>query len=65
MNTESVDIGISAYLSLLAVDCTLVNVRAATAPLPVQRAFSLSPACRSFAGSTVGSTGEIQEVLDF
>ncbi|MEP7765440.1 NAD(P)-dependent alcohol dehydrogenase [Sanguibacter sp. 25GB23B1] len=64
INTVSADVDINAYLSLLAVDGTLVNVGAPAAPLPVQ-AFSLIPARRSFAGSTIGSIGETQEMLDF
>lgn len=55
---------INAYLNLLKVDGALVLVGAPEEPLPVA-AFSLIPARRSFAGSTIGSIGETQEMLDF
>jgi uncharacterized zinc-type alcohol dehydrogenase-like protein len=41
-----------------------VSVGAPPEPLPVQ-AFSLFANRRSFAGSTIGSIGETQEMLDF
>ncbi|MEX6689700.1 NAD(P)-dependent alcohol dehydrogenase [Danxiaibacter flavus] len=53
-----------AYLNLLKVDGTLALVGAPEHPLPVA-AFSLIPARRSFAGSTIGSIAETQEMLDF
>jgi uncharacterized zinc-type alcohol dehydrogenase-like protein len=55
---------INAYLSLLKVDGTLVLVGAPEEPLPVA-AFSVIPTRRSFAGSTIGSIAETQEMLDF
>jgi uncharacterized zinc-type alcohol dehydrogenase-like protein len=55
---------VNAYLNLLKVDGTLVLVGAPEEPLPVA-AFSLIPARRSFAGSTIGSIAETQEMLDF
>jgi len=64
INTVSASIDINSYLSLLAVDGTLVNVGAPTDPLPV-RAFSLIGKRRSFAGSNIGSIAETQEMLDF
>ena len=64
VNTVSAELDINAYLSLLAVDGTMVNVGAPPAPLPVQ-VFSLIPARRSFAGSSIGSIAETQEMLDF
>lgn len=64
INTVSAKIDINAYLSLLAVDGTLVNVGAPSEPLPVQ-VFSLIPARRSFAGSNIGGIRETQEMLDF
>jgi uncharacterized zinc-type alcohol dehydrogenase-like protein len=55
---------LNIYLNLLKVDGTLVLVGAPELPLPVA-AFSLIPARRSFAGSTIGSIAETQEMLDF
>lgn len=64
VNTVSAMIDINAYLSLLAVDGTLVNVGAPAEPLPVH-VFSLIPHRRSFAGSSIGGIRETQEMLDF
>ncbi|OWR26547.1 alcohol dehydrogenase [Saccharibacillus sp. O23] len=64
INTVSAEIDINAYLSLLAVDGTLVNVGAPPTPLPVQ-VFSLIGKRRSFAGSSIGGIRETQEMLDF
>lgn len=64
VNTVSAAIDINAFLSLLAVDGTLVNVGAPSEPLPVQ-VFSLIPQRRSFAGSSIGGIRETQEMLDF
>ncbi len=55
---------INAYLSLLKRDGTLALVGAPEHPLPVA-AFSLIPARKNFAGSTIGSIRETQEMLDF
>ncbi|MEJ7767658.1 MAG: NAD(P)-dependent alcohol dehydrogenase, partial [Chitinophagaceae bacterium] len=52
------------YLNLLKVDGTLVLVGAPEEPLPIA-AFSVIPARKSFSGSTIGSIGETQEMLDF
>jgi alcohol dehydrogenase (NADP+) len=64
INTVSASIDINAYLRLLAVDGVLVNVGAPADPLSVQ-AFSLIPARRTLAGSTIGSIAETQQMLDF
>jgi uncharacterized zinc-type alcohol dehydrogenase-like protein len=64
VNTVSAAIDINAFLSLLAVDGTLVNVGAPSEPLPVQ-VFSLIPQRRSFAGSSIGGIRETQKMLDF
>jgi uncharacterized zinc-type alcohol dehydrogenase-like protein len=64
VNTVSAKIDISAYLSLLALDGTLVNVGAPPEPLPVN-VFSLIGHRRSFAGSMIGGIRETQEMLDF
>ncbi|WP_029192668.1 NAD(P)-dependent alcohol dehydrogenase [Paenibacillus harenae] len=64
VNTVSAKLDINAYLSLLAVDGTLVNVGAPAEPLSVQ-VFSLIMHRRSFAGSMIGGIRETQEMLDF
>lgn len=64
INTVSASIDISAYLQLLALDGTLVNVGAPAEPLPVN-VFSLILGRRSFAGSAIGGIRETQEMLDF
>lgn len=55
---------VNAYLRLLKVDGTLALVGAPEHPLPIA-AFSLIPGRKNFAGSTIGSIGETQEMLDF
>jgi uncharacterized zinc-type alcohol dehydrogenase-like protein len=64
INTVSAGIDVNAYLGLLAVDGTLVNVGAPPEPLPVN-AMSLIGARRSFAGSMIGGIAITQEMLDF
>lgn len=64
VNTVSAKIDIGAYLSLLALDGTLVNVGAPPEPLSVN-VFSLIGHRRSFAGSNIGGIRETQEMLDF
>ncbi len=64
VNTVSAKIDMNAYLSLLALDGTLVNVGAPPEPLSVN-AFSLIGQRRSFAGSMIGGIRETQEMLDF
>jgi len=55
---------INAYLRLLKRDGTLALVGAPEHPLPVS-AFSVISSRKSLAGSTIGSIGETQEMLDF
>ena len=64
INTVSAHIDVDAYLGLLAVDGTLVNVGAPPEPLSLN-AFSLITGRRSFAGSMIGGIAETQEMLDF
>jgi alcohol dehydrogenase (NADP+) len=64
VNTVSADIDVNAYLELLALHGTLVNVGAPAEPIAV-RAFTLFDNRRSFAGSSIGSIRETQEMLDF
>jgi uncharacterized zinc-type alcohol dehydrogenase-like protein len=61
---SSADLDLNAYLSLLRLDGTLVNVGAPPEPLPVS-VFTLFGNRRSFAGSGIGSIAETQEMLDF
>jgi uncharacterized zinc-type alcohol dehydrogenase-like protein len=64
VNTVSAPLDLDAYLRLLRLDGTLVNVGAPPEPLPLQ-VFTLFGNRRSFAGSGIGSIGETQEMLDF
>ncbi|MEU4640987.1 NAD(P)-dependent alcohol dehydrogenase [Micromonospora sp. NPDC023814] len=64
INTVSAPIDVDAYLNLLAVDGTLVNVGAPAEPLTLN-VFSLIGARRSYAGSMIGGIRETQEMLDF
>lgn len=64
INTVSARIDVDAYLSLLALDGSLVNVGAPAEPLPVN-VFSLFSGRRSFAGSSIGGIAQTQEMLDF
>ncbi|WP_336788713.1 NAD(P)-dependent alcohol dehydrogenase [Paenibacillus sp. MMO-177] len=64
LNTVSANLNVDAYLSMLRVDGTLVNVGAPSEPDTYQ-AFSLIMQRRSLAGSLVGGIRETQEMLDF
>ncbi|QBR93121.1 NAD(P)-dependent alcohol dehydrogenase [Nocardioides euryhalodurans] len=64
VNTVSASIDLDAYLGLLGVDGTLVNVGAPSEPLGVN-VFSLLSNRRSFAGSMIGGIALTQEMLDF
>jgi uncharacterized zinc-type alcohol dehydrogenase-like protein len=64
INTVSAHVDVDAYLSLLRLDGSLVNVGAPPEPLSVQ-AFSLIMGRRSFAGSVIGGIAQTQEMLDF
>jgi uncharacterized zinc-type alcohol dehydrogenase-like protein len=64
INTVSAKIDLNAYLRLLALDGTFVSVGAPPEPLDVQ-VFTLFNNRRSFAGSSIGSIAETQEMLDF
>jgi uncharacterized zinc-type alcohol dehydrogenase-like protein len=57
-------ISAQAYLSLLALDGTLVNLGAPAQPLPTS-VFALMGNRRSFTASAIGSIAETQEMLDF
>jgi len=64
INTVSAPLDLDAYLRLLRLDGTLVNVGAPAEALPLH-VFTLFGNRRSFAGSGIGSIGETQEMLDF
>jgi uncharacterized zinc-type alcohol dehydrogenase-like protein len=64
INTVSAKIDLDQFLSLLAVDGTMVNVGAPPEPLSLQ-VFSLIPGRKSFAGSVIGGMPETQEMLNF
>jgi uncharacterized zinc-type alcohol dehydrogenase-like protein len=64
VNTVSAKIELDAYLSLLAVDGTMVNVGAPAEPMSIN-VFPLLLGRRSFAGSAIGGIRETQEMLDF
>jgi len=65
LNTvSSAKLDVNAYLKLLRLDGTMVNVGAPPEPWPVQ-AFTLFGGRRSFAGSSIGGIQETQEMLDF
>jgi len=64
LNTVSANLNVDAYLSLLRVDGTLVNV-GAPAEQDKYHVFSLIMGRRSIAGSLVGGIRETQEMLDF
>jgi len=64
INTVSAVIDLDAYLRLLALDGTMVNVGAPPEALPLH-VFTLFGNRRSFAGSGIGGIRETQEMLDF
>ena len=64
INTISAPIDVDAYLRLLAVDGTLVNVGAPPEKVSLSVG-SLIGRRRSFAGSAIGGIAETQEMLDF
>jgi uncharacterized zinc-type alcohol dehydrogenase-like protein len=64
LNTVSADLDIDAYLGLLRVDGTMINVGAPSDPYSL-RGFSLISGRRSLAGSSIGGLPDTQEMLDF
>ncbi|MEU0239499.1 NAD(P)-dependent alcohol dehydrogenase [Nocardiopsis sp. NPDC006198] len=64
VNTISAPVDLQAYLSLLALDGTMVNLGAPAEPLPVS-VFALMGNRRSFTATSIGSIAETQEMLDF
>lgn len=64
VNTVSASIDLDAYLGLLALDGTLVNIGLSDMPLSIAP-FSLITNGRSIAGSRIGGIAETQEMLGF
>jgi alcohol dehydrogenase (NADP+) len=64
INTVSADIDVDDYLSLLALDGTMVLVGLPAKPLS-QRAWSLVSFRRNLAGSKMGGIRQTQEMLNF
>jgi uncharacterized zinc-type alcohol dehydrogenase-like protein len=64
LNTVSANLDMNAYLGLLAVDGTLVELGLPEHPMPVP-AFPLAAGRRSLSGSMIGGIAETQEMLDF
>jgi alcohol dehydrogenase (NADP+) len=64
LNTVSAKLDIDAYLSLLRVDGTMINVGAPSEPYSVG-GFSLIGGRKSLAGSAIGGLPDTQEMLDF
>lgn len=64
LNTVSVNLPLDRYLSLLAIDGTLVELGVPEEPLETG-AFSLLTNRRRLAGSMVGGLPETQQMLDF
>jgi alcohol dehydrogenase (NADP+) len=64
LNTVSAKLDVDAYLSLLRVDGTMINVGAPSDPYSVG-GFSLIGGRKSLAGSAIGGLPDTQEMLDF
>jgi uncharacterized zinc-type alcohol dehydrogenase-like protein len=64
LNTVSANNDMGAYLRLLAVDGTLVELGIPEHPMPVP-VFPLAGGRRSLSGSMIGGIPETQEMLDF
>jgi uncharacterized zinc-type alcohol dehydrogenase-like protein len=64
INTVSAKVDLDAYIGLLALNGTMVNVGAPPEALPIH-VFSLFSNRASFAGSGIGGIRETQEMLDF
>jgi len=64
LNTVSAGIDVNAYLSLLAVDGTMVTVGLPDGPTSVAAGLLMSRR-RSFSGTSIGGIRETQEMLDF
>jgi uncharacterized zinc-type alcohol dehydrogenase-like protein len=64
LNTVSAEIDVNTYLSTMVLDSHLVFIGLSGKPYPIQ-AGALLGKRRSIAGSMIGGTPELQEMLDF
>ncbi len=64
INTVSAKVDLDAYLGLLTLNGSMVNVGAPPEALPIH-VFKLFANRRSFSGSNIGGIRETQEMLDF
>jgi alcohol dehydrogenase (NADP+) len=64
VNTVSADLDIAAFLKLLAVDATLVEIGLPQDPMPLP-VFALAAMRRNLSASFFGGIAETQEMLDF
>jgi alcohol dehydrogenase (NADP+) len=64
VNTVSAPVDLNAFLGLLTLNGSMVNVGAPPDPLSLD-VFSVIRGRKSFAGSLIGGIGETQEMLDF
>ena len=64
VNTVSANLDIAAFLSLLTVDATLVEIGLPAHPLPLP-VFALAAMRRNLSASLFGGINETQEMLDF
>ncbi|WP_435242063.1 NAD(P)-dependent alcohol dehydrogenase [Streptomyces cucumeris] len=65
INTVPARVDVDAYLGLLGLGGTLVNVGAPGDPIASYNVFSLLGARRCIAGSSIGGIRETQDMLDF
>jgi alcohol dehydrogenase (NADP+) len=64
VNTVSANVDIAAFLSLLTVDATLVEIGLPANPMPLP-VFALATMRRNLSASLCGGIAETQEMLDF
>ncbi len=64
LNTVSANLDLDAYLRLLAIDGSFVELGAPEHPMTV-KPFSIIPGRKSLSGSMIGGIAETQEMLDF
>ena len=64
VNTVSANLDIAAFLGLLTVDATLVEIGLPEHPMPLP-VFALATMRRNLSASLFGGTNETQEMLDF